>query len=524
MGFVTYINNEREFKYMVTEIFNPIHVPDQSTLRDYQKECIEKINRCESGRHLVVLPTGAGKTYVFSHIPRRGRVLILSHRDELVRQPEKYYINEKVYSPDGKELPAATYGIEKAGEHSNGEEIVSASVPSMIRRLDKFDKHDFDMIIIDESHHAVADSYKRILNHFEPRLVIGVTATPDRNDKKDLKSVFEDIIYSRDLRWAIKDAKCLTDIEAYQVNVNYDLRAVKKQMGDFAVQGLGNAMMQPGCVDEVVRAYNEMRRGQTIIFAVNVEHAQLLASKIPGAAVITAETKNRADILKAFSERKIPCLVNCMVLTEGTDLPLVETVIMARPTTNASLYMQMVGRGLRLYPGKKALKLIDCVGVTKIKPVNVGHLFGVNIDMVPEKKKNQLDGVLLTEMENKIEEILDTPEFWISANRVQIFEEENDIDLRNINFVPLADNSLKLSLTNIDIYIPEADALGQTAPYITKSKEKVIRGQMKLMDYQEAIDQVANYLLRKHADEEKLWNVEYVKNYRKTGKLHHETS
>ena len=126
---------------------------NEITLRPYQEECINLINNTESGSHLIVLATALGKTVIFSHIKRRGRVLILSHREELVHQPEKYY--------------DCSFGVERAEETSKGEEVISASVQTLIHRLDKFSPTDFDTIITDEAHHAVAPSYRKIYDYFK---------------------------------------------------------------------------------------------------------------------------------------------------------------------------------------------------------------------------------------------------------------------------------------------------------------------------------------------------------------------
>ena len=162
-------------------------------LRDYQKECVDAIDSLEGGSHLVQMATGLGKTVTFSRIARNGRVLIISHRDELVRQPARYY--------------DCSFGIEKAGERSCGEEVVSASVQTLKskRRLAEFDPEEFDTIITDEAHHAAAPSYKKIFEYFKPRLHIGFTATPKRGDGVRLDDVYEDIIFERDLLWGINN-------------------------------------------------------------------------------------------------------------------------------------------------------------------------------------------------------------------------------------------------------------------------------------------------------------------------------
>lgn len=161
------------------------------TLRDYQQECIDRIVQAERGKHLVQMATGLGKTVTFANIPRQGRMLILSHREELVNQPLKYF--------------NCTTGIEMAKNHTNGtEEVVSGSIQTMVHRLDDFSPHDFDIIIVDEAHHAAALSYKKVIDHFEPRMLLGFTATPNRADSVKLNDVFDDIIFQRDLRWGIK--------------------------------------------------------------------------------------------------------------------------------------------------------------------------------------------------------------------------------------------------------------------------------------------------------------------------------
>lgn len=135
-------------------------------LRDYQEEVLEIIDNLEKGSYLIQMATGLGKTATFTNIKRKGRVLVLAHREELITQPVKYY--------------DCSVGIEMANQHSNGEQVVIASVMSLTHRLEKFNTNDFDMIIIDEAHHAAAKSYKKIINYFKPRLLLGFTATPNR--------------------------------------------------------------------------------------------------------------------------------------------------------------------------------------------------------------------------------------------------------------------------------------------------------------------------------------------------------
>lgn len=168
------------------------------TLRPYQQECVDILDKVESGNVLVALATGMGKSMIFTHIKRTGRVLILSHRDELVRQPEKYYSED------------VTFGIEKGDEYSHGEDVVSASVQTLYKenRLKRFSPDDFDTIICDEAHHMCSNnkSYMNIIKYFTgARRLLGFTATPKRGDKIRLDDVFDEIVFARDIKWGIQN-------------------------------------------------------------------------------------------------------------------------------------------------------------------------------------------------------------------------------------------------------------------------------------------------------------------------------
>lgn len=362
-------------------------------LRPYQRECIETIEAQAPGAYLAQMATGLGKTVTFANIPRHGeRMLILSHREELVEQPRKYF--------------DCSYGIERASSRSHGEEVVSASVQSLVRRLDRFRPDDFRLIICDEAHHAAARTYRAIFDYFRPEKLIGFTATPNRGDKVRLDTVFQDIIFQRDLRWGIQNGY-LCDIHCRRVDIGFDLSAVHTRHGDYAPGELDEAM--EGTADAIAQAYQEMAVGATLIFAVSVNQAHEIAGRIPGAVVVTGETKDRAAIIQAFTAGEIPCIVNCMVFTEGTDIPRVETVIVARPTQSEALYAQMVGRGLRLYPGKERLELIDCVGITgRASLCTAPSLLGIDMEVVPARKLEKIEGMLF-ELPDRVAAATDTP-------------------------------------------------------------------------------------------------------------------
>lgn len=457
-------------------------------LRPYQQEAIDVIQAQPPGRYLVQMATGLGKTVTFASIPRQGRVLLLSHREELVHQPRKYY--------------DCSFGIERADQKSHGEEVVSASVQSLVRRLDRFAPDDFDMVIVDEAHHAAAGTYRKILDHFTPRLTLGFTATPNRGDKVRLDDIFQKIIFSRDLRWGIQQGY-LCDILCKRVDIGYDLSAVHTRLGDYAPGELADAMA--GTADAVAQTYREHAKGPTLIFAVNVEQAEEIAGKIPGAAAVTGQTKNRDDIIRRFTAGEIPCLVNVMVFTEGTDIPRVETVIIARPTQSDALYTQMVGRGLRLWPGKERLILIDCVGTTgRASLCTAPSLLGLDISNVPKRKQNELEG-LLFDLPMRAAAASDTPENWIrNVEIVDLWAQEQKYQTHDVNWFKMPDGALVCSLPNRKkLTIPCPDALGMVE----------FLGQR--MPMQEALDEAYRILREEHEGARYIWDLNAAKRWGK---------
>ena len=458
-------------------------------LRPYQQECIEAIESQPPGAYLVQMATGMGKTVTFANIPRHGeRMLILSHREELVEQPRKYF--------------GCSYGIERASHRSHGEEVVSASVQSLVRRLDSFRPDDFALIVCDEAHHAAANTYRKIFDYFCPEKLIGFTATPNRGDKVRLDDVFQRIIFQRDLRWGIQNGY-LCDIRCRRVDIGYDLSAVHTRHGDYAPGELEEAM--EGTADAIAQAYQELAVGATLIFAVSVAQANEIASKIPGAVVVTGETKDRASIIQRFTVGEIPCIVNCMVFTEGTDIPRVETVIIARPTQSEALYAQMVGRGLRLYPGKERLELIDCVGITgRASLCTAPSLLGLDMDAVPARKAAEIEGMLF-DLPTKIAAATDAPESWIkNIQLVDLWAQEQKYQLHDVNWFKMPDGSLVVSLADRQkITIPCPNALGM-----------VEMGGWEI-PMQQAIDTAYIRLTRDYADCRNLWDLNAVNRWGK---------
>ena len=371
---------------------------------------------------------------------------------------------------------------------------------SLVHRLERFEPERFHTIIVDEAHHAAASTYRKVLDYFTPHKVIGFTATPNRSDKARLSDVFDEIVFRRDLRWGISQGY-LCDIFCRRIDIGYDLRQVHTRNGDYAPGELDEAMA--GTEDAVAEAYRKYAKGATLIFAASVRHAEQIARRIDGAVVVTGKTPNRSEIIRRFTAREIPCLVNCMVFTEGTDIPLVETVIMARPTQSDALYTQMVGRGLRLSPGKEELLLIDCVGVSSTRDLCCAPtLLGIDPpdgDATPWENEIPEDLFALPDM---IAKAADTPKNWIrNVKLVDIWARKQHYRTHNINFFKMPDGSLILSLKKKKYKIPAADKLGRT----------VVNG--KRMTMQKAMDYLYLHLQEAHADERHIWDLTLAKRW-----------
>lgn len=334
-------------------------------LRPYQKEAKEAIfEQWDSGvlKTLLVLPTGCGKTVVFAKVTeecvRKGdRVLILAHRGELLDQAA-----DKLMKTTG--LGCA---LEKAESSCQGSwfRVVVGSVQTLMRekRLGSFPADYFNTIIIDEAHHCISDSYQRVLQHFPEAQVLGVTATPDRGDMRNLGVYFESLAYEYTLPKAIKEGY-LSPIKALTIPLKIDMSSVSVQAGDFKASEIGTALdpylegiaqeMQKYCMDK-----------KTVVFLPLVKTSQKFRDLLNAygfrAAEVNGDSQDRAEILKDFDTGKYNVLCNSMLLTEGWDCPSVDCIVVLRPTKVRSLYCQMVGRGTRLSPetGKDHLLLLD---------------------------------------------------------------------------------------------------------------------------------------------------------------------
>jgi len=360
-------------------------MPMSFTLRPYQQEAVDA-TLAHFRRHLepavIVLPTGAGKSLVIADLARiaRGRVLVLAHVKELVAQ------NHAKYRALGLEADIFAAGLQRKESHGK---VVFGSVQSVARNLEQF-HGEFSLLIVDECHRigeADDSQYQQILTHLRranPKLrLLGLTATPYRLGKGwiyryhyhgmvrgDEKALFRDCIYELPLRYMIKHGYLTPPERLDMPVVQYDFSRLQAQAnGLFSEADLNRELKQqkritPHIISQIVEFAAE-RRG-VMIFAATVEHAKEVTALLPAedAALITADTPGpaRDALIEAFKHQQFRFLINVSVLTTGFDAPHVDLIAILRPTESVSLYQQIVGRGLRLSPGKTDCLILDYAG------------------------------------------------------------------------------------------------------------------------------------------------------------------
>jgi superfamily II DNA or RNA helicase len=306
------------------------------------------------------MPTGTGKTVLFGHVAHRwnnGRVLVIAHRDELIRQAESKL----------QQITQEQIGIEKADERADGAgyimpfHIVVASIQSISRpkRLERYKPNAFGLIIVDEAHHSLAETYKRVLNYFTDATGLGVTATPDRADELALGEMWKSVAFDYQLPQAIDDGYLVRIEQQYVFVDSLDLSGCKSNREDLLTEDLERIMLVEENLHRVVQPTIELAGDRkTLVFATTVAHAHRMCEIAnrhrPGLAeVVSGETPDdeRKEILRRYAAGDLQYLFNCMIATEGWDCPGVEVVAIARPTKSRALYTQMIGRGTRPLPG-----------------------------------------------------------------------------------------------------------------------------------------------------------------------------
>ncbi len=447
-------------------------------LRPYQEEALDAINTFSDkgiNRQLVVLPTGAGKTVIFSHLPQTKAnslpMLVLAHRAELL-----YQAKEKI----GWSNPELDIQIEQADNVAGHCDVVVASVPTLGRaeseRILKYPKDYFKTIVIDEAHHAAAPTYRRILDYFNPLLLLGVTATPQRSDNTRLTDVFDEIVYYKTIQDLIEDGY-LCSLVGYRIKTETDISGVGTSEGDYIASQLEDAIDTPERNARIVAAYNSLvPESKAIVFCAGVKHANNLATSFASSQIATevilgdTSAQDREHILARFKSGETRVLVNVGVLTEGFDEPSIQSIILARPTRSTLLYTQIVGRGTRLYEGKPHCTILDFADTTKgKKPIGLPSLLG----LPPEFDLQGQDLIEVAKKYKELEEycpgeavrVLDPNDIELAYKRIDLFmpPPPSEFVQQYSRFVwaEIAENTFHLGINNnnsIRIYI---DALGR---------------------------------------------------------------
>jgi ATP-dependent helicase IRC3 len=470
------------------------------SLRPYQEEALKSINDfSEKGinKQLVVLPTGAGKTVIFSHLPQFKKdslpMLVLAHRAELL-----YQAKEKI----GWSNPELDIQIEQADNIAGYCDVVVASVPTLGRaeseRILKYPKDYFKSIVIDEAHHAAAPTYRRILDYFNAPFVLGVTATPQRSDNTRLTDVFDEIVYYKTIQDLIEDGYLCT-LVGYRIKTDTDISGVATNEGDYVASQLEDAIDTPERNAHIVAAYNSLvPESKAIVFCAGVKHANNLATSFASAQIKTevilgaTDSDSRRDILARFRMGTTKVLINVGVLTEGFDEPTVETIILARPTRSTLLYTQIVGRGTRLHEGKPHCTVLDFADTTRgKKPIGLPSLLG----LPPEF---DLQGQDLIEVAKKYKEledycpgeavrVLDPNDIELAYKRINLFmpPPPNEFVQQYSRFVwaEVAENDYHLGVDNYNSFRIYTDTLGR---WVVEHRQRTSDGvQVKLLGHPE---------------------------------------
>ena len=327
-------------------------------LRPYQQEAVEAVEEGwkEHDKQLLVCPTGGGKTIIFSKIAKDiqpERTLILCHREELLGQAI-----DKLRKATG-----INAGLERAEDSASlNDPVVVSSVQTMVRRLPKWGQKHFDLVIADEGHHITSDIWQNVVNHFDPHAgILGVTATPSRADKRHLGLYYDHIPYEITMKRLI-DEGYLCPITVQKVPIEIDLNKVKKTQGDLNAGQLGHAV-EPYLAIIAKHLKDHCVGRKILVFLPLIETSQSFVRECRNLGIkaehIDGTSEDRKELLQRFAQKDFSLLSNANLLTEGFDDPSIDCVVILRPTLIPSFYMQMVGRGTRIAPGKSDLLLLD---------------------------------------------------------------------------------------------------------------------------------------------------------------------
>lgn len=361
---------------------------------------------------LVVMATGLGKTYLAAFFAKKfQRILFIAHREEILFQAMESF--QKVI-PDKK--AGVYYGKEKDPQA----DCIFASVFTLSRKqhLEVFRPDDFDLIVIDEFHHAAAKTYQRVLDHFKPEFLLGITATPDRNDNKDIYAICDgNVAYRIDFLEAVQ-RKWLSPFTYYGVYDDTDYSKITWLGTRYDEEELTRAQLRTETAEKILSAWKKYKQSRTLVFCSSIRQAEFLSDFFnkKGYKTVALHSKQekigRKTAIRMLEAKKIDAIFTVDLFNEGVDIPSVDTLLFVRPTESLTVFVQQVGRGLRLHPEKEKCVIIDLIGNYRNADVKLS-LFDTQRDIrrqrkiipqVPETCEINLDLKvinLLKEMANK---------------------------------------------------------------------------------------------------------------------------
>ena len=332
-------------------------------LKEHQKAALKALEAMRDNSETIALlyhATGTGKTTTAVLDAKRcgGRVLFIAHTQELVDQATKRFRELWTNTTVGRYCEA----IKQPRAH-----VVCGSVQSVALHLDDFKNDDFDYLIVDEAHHAAADTYQKVLAYFKPAFTLGLTATPERADDKSILDIFKNTAHKLDIQTAVEIGE-LVPVRCIRIHTNIDLTKVRFNSVQYNIRDLESKIYVPERNRLIVGTWLQyVRDKRTVVFCASVKHAQQIAELFReqgiSAAAVSGGMKQseRREFQDKFVNREIQVLCACDLLNEGWDCPEIEVLFMARPTMSKVLYTQQLGRGMRLYSGKESLMVFDFV-------------------------------------------------------------------------------------------------------------------------------------------------------------------
>ena len=444
---ITFLGTSPMFKAFEADL--PVQMGQTIELRDYQQEATKNLQKMrEDGKTIALLyhATGVGKTITAATDAKAvgGRTLFLVNALKLASQAKETF---------AKVWPEATLGEYTGSQKDMTQTVIFATVQSISKDLEKFSPTDFDYLIVDECHHAAANTYQKIFTYFHPKFILGLTATPERSDGEDMLELFQNVAHKMDLKTAVERG-VLVPIRCIRVKTNIDLTDVRINGIKYNSQDLESKLFIPERNQLIVDTYLKYVNGKkTVIFCASVDHAAEIAKLLRDSGVKAEAVSGRdrvevrEKILKDYETGSTNVLCACDLLNEGWDSPHTTVLFMARPTMSKTIYLQQLGRGTRRCPGKEDLLVVDFVDNANMfnmpyslhRVLDIAKYQPMAYVLAPENKR-KLDQDMLFQGE-KPEAWLDVPIDVSDYEIIDLFNWQNSVKdmISQIEFVRMVD-------------------------------------------------------------------------------------